>query len=455
MKMKKIICISALLLNLVSFAQEHFAGLATSSRVGILAADLNPAELRNMSHKFEINGFGTSINVANNKINFKDLTSGNDLEKQLFAGSEPVNLRLNAVVLGPGVAIKISNWAFAITSKANIKFDLIDVDTKLGDALTNGTLNSLVGASTLVSNNNQRLNGVTYGEVGLSIARTVFTTATQKINAGATVKLLFPGSYANLGLDRFNGKVTNTGGQVYLNNTNANLNIAYSGNLANGFSNFSDYSKSVFGALNGYAVDFGINYQLKGEDDSKNNYKLNFGMAVRNVGTMTFKDDNNTNTNYALAIQSTTANPLGLNLNQFNNVDNLQEIETILKNKGYLTIQDSKSDIKIKLPALFSAYADVKIIPKLYVSGYIQQKLSNDSANDQLSNPNIFTITPRCNLGFFEAFIPFTNNSVSGFNTGFGFRLGGFYMGSGSVITAIANNSKQADAYIGFRTAFL
>ena len=453
--MKKLILTVTLFLSAISFSQEHFAGLATSSRVGIMAADLNPAELRNMSHKFEINGFGTSINVANNKISFKDLTSDSDLEKKLFAGTEPVNMRVNAVLLGPGFAIKALNWAFAITSKANIKFDLIDVDTKLGDALTNGALNSLIGASSLASNYNQRLNGVTYGEIGLSAAHTFFDSNTQRFNAGATVKLLFPGSYANLGLDKFNGTVTNTGTQVYLNNTNANLNIAYSGNLANGFSNFSDYSKSVFGALNGYAVDFGVNYQFKGEDDSKNKYKLNVGMAIRNLGTMTFKGDNNVNTNYALKIQSTLADPLGLNLNQFNNVDNLQEIETILKNKGYLTVQDSKSDIKVKLPTLFSAYADVKIIPKLYISGYLQQKLSSDSANDQLSNPNIFTITPRCNLGFFEAFIPLTNNSVSGFNTGFGFRLGGFYMGSGSIITALANNSKQADAYIGFRTAFL
>lgn len=453
--MKKIIFIAVLFLNYYCFSQEHFAGLATSSRVGILATDFNPAELSNLAHLFEINGFGSSINVANNKISFKDLTSGSDLEKQLFSGTEAVNMRVNAVFLGPGVAIKISNWAVAITSKATIKFDLIDVDTKLGDALTNGGLNSLLGSTALVSTTNQRLNGVTFGEIGLSLARTIFNTPTQKFNAGATLNLLFPGSYANLGLDKFSGTITNTGGQLYLNNSAANLNIAYSGNLANGFSNFSDYSKSIFGGLNGYAIDFGVNYRWKGEDDSKNKYKINVGMAIRNLGTMTFKGDNNTNINYALKIQSTFANPIGLNLNQFENTDNLQEIETILKNKGYLNVQDSKSDIKVKLPALFSVYADIKLIPKLFISGYIQQKLSSDSGNDQLSSPNIFTVTPRCNLGFFEAFIPFTNSSVSGFNTGFGFRLGGFYIGSGSVITAIANNSKQADAYIGFRTAFL
>lgn len=453
--MKKLFIATTLLVQLFSYAQEHFAGLSTSSRVGIIAADINPAELNNMSHKFEINGFGTSINVANNKVSIKDVRTGSNFEKQLFTGTEPVNARVDAVILGPGIAIKISKWAFAITSKANIKFDLIDVDTKLADALTNGTLNTLVGANTLVSDKNQRIYGVTYGEIGLSLSRTIFSTNTQNINAGSTVKLLFPGSYVNLGLDKFSGTITDVSGQEYLNNASAGLNIAYSGNLANGFSNFSDYSKSIFGGLNGYAIDFGVNYQLKDEDDASNKYKLNFGMALRNIGSMTFKGDNNNNINYNLQIQSTIANPVGLNLNQFENVDNLQDIETILKSKGYLTVQDSKSDIKIKLPALISAYADVKLIPKLFISGYIQQKLTSDATNDQLSSPNIFTITPRCNLGFFEAYIPLTNSSISGFSTGLGFRLGGFYMGSGSAITALANNSKQIDAYIGFRTSFL
>ena len=226
---------------------------------------------------------------------------------------------------------------------------------------------------------------------------------------------------------------------------------SYSGSLANGFSNFGDYSKSIFGGLNGYALDFGANYQIKdaSDDKNKNKYKFNFGASVRNIGSMTFKDDNNQNKNYLLKIQSTTANPQGLNLNQFENVDNLQQIETILTSSGYLTIQNSSRDFKVKLPTVFSAYADVKVISKFFVSGFLQQKLTSDSGNDQVSNQNIVTLTPRFNLGFFEGFLPFSNSSISGFNSGFGFRLGGFYLGSNAALSALANNSKQADFYVG------
>ena len=118
--MKKLFIATTLLVQLFSYAQEHFAGLSTSSRVGIIAADINPAELNNMSHKFEINGFGTSINVANNKVSIKDVRTGSNFEKQLFTGTEPVNARVDAVILGPGIAIKIRKSVGQVARIGNI-----------------------------------------------------------------------------------------------------------------------------------------------------------------------------------------------------------------------------------------------------------------------------------------------------------------------------------------------
>jgi hypothetical protein len=51
-------------------------------------------------------------------------------------------------------------------------------------------------------------------------------------------------------------------GEAYLKWPRLTL-IAYSGNLNNGFTDFGSYSKSLFGKLNGFAVDLGFNYQLK------------------------------------------------------------------------------------------------------------------------------------------------------------------------------------------------
>ena len=81
--MKKNFLIMLSLFGASLFAREHFAGLNTSSRVGILTAGMNPAELANISNKFEVNVLGISLNVANNKIGFSDLTSDKNIEDLL------------------------------------------------------------------------------------------------------------------------------------------------------------------------------------------------------------------------------------------------------------------------------------------------------------------------------------------------------------------------------------
>jgi len=172
---------------------------------------------------------------------------------------------------------------------------------------------------------------------------------------------------------------------------------------------------------------------------------------------MTFKGDNNASTSYELNLVANpqNPNPLGLDLSLFEDIDNLSEVEDILRNNGYLTETPQEKDFTVKLPTVISTYVDLKVIHKLYVTAYLQQKLNDDSANDQVTAPNIFSITPRISLRYFETYIPVTFHEISGTNVGFGFRLGGFYLGSSSMVTALLADSKQGDIYLGFRWGFL
>ncbi|MEO5775993.1 MAG: hypothetical protein ABIQ27_03755 [Flavobacterium sp.] len=445
--MKKIVLTFSLLFGLSLFAQDHFSGISTSNRVGILNGTENPAEFSNLSKRFEINIYGLSFNVANNKIGFSDINSDANFEDLLFQGTEPVDMRFDAQILGPGFAMRWMKWGFGITTKAHANFNIIDIDPAIGNAIANDNL--ILNTTLLNSNNNQRLNGVAYGEVGLSAARTVFENDNHSFSAGITLKFLFPGSYSNFGLKNLNGEITENVGTAYLTtNSPATLNIAYSGNLADSFTNFSDYGKSIFGGLNGTAFDIGFNYQWKG---GSKEYKIKAGLALKNMGSMTFKDSNNQSTNYSF---DTNGHP-PLDLSQFEDADNLRDVEDILLSGGYLTETSGQKDFKVKLPAMVNLYADFKIIPKIYISGFLQQKLKSDDGNDQITSINTFTVTPRFNIGIFEAFLPINNNEVSGTNVGVGFRFRGFYLGSGSIVTALVNDSKQADIYTGFRWAFL
>lgn len=448
--MRKIIVTAGLLIGLNTVAQEHYSGISTSNRVGILNANINPAELANLSKKFEVNIYGLSFNVANNKIAFSDISSDADFETLIFQGNSPVNARIDAEINGPGLAIRWQKWGFAVTTKAHAKFDMVNIDPTIGNAITND--NIILNTTSLNYPGNQRLSGTSYGEVGLSAARTFFENDNHKFSAGVTLKILFPGSYSNFGLSNLNGTVTENATGAYLTTSSpATLNIAYSGNLADSFTNFDDYSQSIFGGLNGFAGDIGFNYQWK----KGKGYKLNAGLAIRNIGSMTFKDDNNASTNYVLNIQPNAQNPQGLDLSAFENVDNLSDVEQILSDSGYLTQTSGQTDFKVKLPTVLSTYADFRIVPKLYVTAFLQQKVNEDSGNDQITVPNIFSITPRVNLGFFETYVPVSFNEISGTNIGLGFRLGGFYLGTSSLVSALVSDSKQGDIYTGFRWAFL
>jgi hypothetical protein len=117
--MKKALLL-ALLLSFTGYSQDHFSGITTSKRVGILNIGLNPSELANLKNHFEFQLFSTSFNASNNKIGFNDIINGSNLENLLFNGSEPVNFNMDTEIVGPGFAIKLLNWGFAVTSKGYI-----------------------------------------------------------------------------------------------------------------------------------------------------------------------------------------------------------------------------------------------------------------------------------------------------------------------------------------------
>ena len=455
MNMKKLILLITLLVINIGFAQEHFSGINISRRVGLLNASFNPAELTNMSNKYEINVFNTSLNVSNNKVSFSDIiNSDEDIEDLIFDGNEAANMRLDLLVNGPAFAMKYKKWAFGISTNAVAKANIIDVDVNLGDALANSQINSILGTTTVNSNYNQKINAATWGEIGLSLARDLFENDKYKFSTGTNIRLLFPSSFTNFAADKFNGTIINTPGNHTLTNTQANLNIAYSGPIADGFTDADNFSDFFSSGINGYAVDLGINFKIKVADNPKD-YKFNSGLAIKNIGSMTFKSDNNVSSNYNLNISNTQF----LDLNQFEDVDNIKDIEQILidnNNAGNINFNklSSEKDFTIKLPTLFTAYADLKLAKRFYVSAYTQQKLVDDSNNDFSTTQNSITLTPRFSGENYEIFIPLSDNEISGFAGGFGFRLGGFFMGSGSILTAVIDDTKQADVYLGFRIGF-
>lgn len=456
--MKRPLLFILTLLSTGLYAQEHFSGIMTSKRTGILNASVNPAELINIKGNYEVNILAVSANVANNKISFDDLTnSDEDFDDLIFSGSEPVNMNADIEILGPGFAFKLDKlekWAFSITTSAKVKANIVDVDTDLGRALT---VDPVLGTTIIANVNsryNQKVTSTAWGEMGFSAARNIFEDTHQKFSVGLTFKLIFPGTYANISADKFQGRIVTDvlNDQVYLTDADANLNLAYSGALAEDFNNVSDFTHFFAGGLNGFSTDIGFNYQLKDfNSNDSDSYKLNAGLSIRNLGSMTFKDDNNESKQYKLNV------PDGqfLDLKQFDDVDNFDDLEAIFAaNPQYFQIINTSKNFKAKMPAMVSGYADYKFHNSWYVTAYIQQKLNKDNKDGQIAVQNTFSVTPRYSTDIFEVYAPLASNQISGFTAGIGFRVGGFYIGSGSVITAALSDAKQADVYLGGRIGF-
>lgn len=455
--MKKITFLWMCLTFVTAQSQEHFSGLTTSRRVGIINAGMNPSELLNLKNRFEIQLVSTSFNLSNNIVGYKEIKGGENIQSLIFDGNTPVNMSIDTEIMGPGFAMRAAGWGFAITTKSYIKADIIDFDPVFGKAILDNNI-TLATLGALVNNNlNQRLNAAVWGEFGISAAKSLINNKNHQLNVGVTAKLLFPGTYANFGAGNFKGTINHylVNGQTIseLTNATANINLAYSGSLGNSFANQSDFTKSFFGDLKGVATDFGFDYQYKGGSD---NYKLKIGMAIKNLGTLSFKDENNSTKTFATHISGTDA----LNLTQFENANSFQEIETILNNSTgangkFFTLEDSSKDFVIKLPTMLNAYANIKVFSKLDVSLFMQQKVNKSNDNDQIASQNSFSVTPKLNFGFFELYTPISFNEFSGTTNGVGFRLGGFFLGSNGAISALLSDGKQADFYTGFRFGFL
>ena len=428
-------------------AQDHFSGISTSKRGGLLNATLNPAELSNMNMLIDVNIYNMSINFSNNKLSFKDLINGNNLESKFFEGNTPTNARIDVSIIGPGVAFNLGRWSYAVSTQASIKANLIDINTSLGNAIQSGSITNAL-PNIILSKENQRMNATTWGEFDFSVARKIIDLGRHKIAGGATLKLLFPGAYANFGASNFAGTITYTGGNYFVSNANATINLSYSNILGNDFSNTSNFTNFFSQGINGLATDIGFTYTYK-EKDSKNNI-LHAGLSIKNIGSMNFKTDTNKSIDYAFNINGVQS----LNLSQFEHINSFQELEQQLatvQNAQFFQKTESTSAFSVKMPTTINLYADLKVIRKFYVTGIINQKMVNESNNTQITTQNTYTLIPRFATKIFEVFIPLTQNEISKFTTGFGLRLGGFYIGSNSIISTAMNNSKQADAYFGFR----
>jgi hypothetical protein len=437
--MKKKIIISVFFLAINAFAQENFAGYNVSNRIGIVQSSYHPSLLSFQTNKIDLQLTSFNFGILNNKFGAKDIFEGNYKDKLLTENSN-ISFRVDSEIIGLGAGFTYKDWGFGLLFKSNIKMNITNFNSRIGNAIINGSNDLSIANSIINVNENQRINATVWSEIGASVSKILIEKENHQLSIGTTFKILMPVSYANFGLSNLNASLSNNTLNDVLLNASGKLNIAYSGNLASNFTESNSYINSIISKPNGLGLDIGTTYLWKNRDQETG---LIVSASVRNIGSLTFDNNNNRNINYTL-----NGN---INLNDFENSNSLIEIENKLLQNINLTIENGNNAIKVNLPTTFNFMASAKIISKFHASINMQQDLNdNNTNNDQITSNNFVTVTPKLVFKNFELYTPLSNSDLAGFSSGFGLRAGGFYIGSSSVISAFLAETKLLDFYIGF-----
>lgn len=450
--MKKILLLGLLgiAFHHFSMAQQSFLGIQNGPRKGMISAQMNPAELTNLTKEVEVNLFSAYTGLSNNTLSFQDVLNADDLlNLALERANEPFNLRADIALLGPSAGFKVGKWAFGVGTQAYLKADVVDLDVTLGRAL----LGDFDGSSATISMgenridlnypNNQRFTVAGWGELDLMAAREIIRVGRQKLGAGLNVRLIFPAVYANMGLSDLRGTLVEDDFSIRLTDTFGELNVTYSHPYDTDEFGFGG-SGFMLGGLGGVALDFGANYTLE-RDNGKS--LLNAGLSLKNIGGMSFRG-NQSNTTYSINI------PEG----EYFRIDDLhgdfEEIEEELLNTGYFQIIRDPNRTRVNFPTMINAYAEFSPTNLFHVSLFLQQRLSDETSNILVTHQNMVVITPRIVLGKFQIYSPWSHFQVAGINGGLGFQFGGFFVGSHSIITGLIADTRQADIHLGLSWGF-
>ena len=444
--MKKALLISFFVIVSSSFtiAQQSYFGIQNSKRKGMTNAMMNPAEINNLTKKVEVSLFSINMGLDNNVLSVQDIIDNPDVFDNIFDDvDKPVNLRAAVSVMGPAVGLRFKKWSFGITTEVKAKVDIIDFNPDLGRSIIENA-NGNNDQTTINIPDNQRINASGWMELGFIVGRKILDTDFHTLSVGANLKLLFPGSYSNFGMDTLKATIIDSQDETLLTDAEGSLNLSYDERWENedGF----DLEDDLWRGFNpgGLGVDLGVNYMIKRDNEAF----LNLGLSLKNLGSMGM-GSNQRYKNYTVNIPQ----------DEYFRVDNLDgnidEIEQQLVDSGYFTINNTDSDIRVNLPRTMSAYLEFSPVKIFQISLYGQKRISNESSNNNLIAADLIVITPRLVLGKFELYSPWMQHQISNFTGGLGLQYGGFFIGSNSVITSLMNsNSQRADIHMGLSWGF-
>lgn len=451
-----------LLISILFFlfaAAQDLPGIRTGNYTGVNGVFYNPASIADSRYKFDVNLFTIQAGAANNKASFglgNLETSGEDFEDQLVGANAGLSSGIiNLSIHGPSVMFSLgSKNAFAVTTRARFVGNIIDVDGKLLDKISED-INSSAGLPySISSNSDMRITANAWTEYGISAARVLYQNGQHFLKGGATLKYLAGAGNAYISISQLNASLDNDLiiGDVYAHNTTGHISMGFGGTnndlFSPGSGNFFSSQSSGIGADLGFVYEFRPPGSAPSTSRHLNKYKLRAGFALLDLGSIKYKKDMGRTGGYTIGITGSEK----FYLSEIDNAD-IDGFKDLFDSRPQYFTPDAanlSSDYSVALPATIQVDADYHIHHNFYVNLLAQFPINGKDVQNVRSYTTI-GLTPRFEGKIIGVYVPVYYSSLSKLNAGLSVKLGPVFFGSGSILSAVAGKSKQIDMHFGIR----
>ncbi len=463
---KTILSTFALSITVLSFAQMNsFPGYRAGNFTGVNGAFFNPSSIADSRYRWDVNLLSFNMGLANNKADFKldDIFKNFDeeeLKNKILAGDGSLDALVNADITGPSVMFNLSaKHSLALTTRVRAMGNIREMDATLINTIIDAGENASL-PYTFSSNKNSRITVNGWTEFGLSYARVISNQGPHFFKGGLSLKYLAGVGNTYVQINGLNGTIKDdvVNGPYLDAGSRGTIGIGLGG------INIGSLDEAAF-KFNGSGIgaDLGLTYEWRpnaemymnenGESRrDKSKYKVKVGIALLDLGKIKYKRDMTNSGTYSLNVKP--GDKLDMTLFDDREMDELKDVlESPANNPRYFTSAPGNNEANyfVKLPASLAADVDLNLNKGFFINLGGQFALGSKSAVADAGTYSGVTLTPRYEGRAFGFYLPVNYNSISDFNAGVSLRLGPIFLGSGSILTALMDKSKQADVYFGLR----
>lgn len=448
----------ASLFTISSFAQSlSFPGTRMGNYTGVQSVFFNPAQVADSRYSFDLNLFGINAGFGNNKASYSlsnvfSSFNSDDALNSLFSGDGRISGQLNVDVLGPSLQISLPKKSgIAFTSRLRAQFSITDLDGKLAKTILNDLNNQINFPYTISSGNNMRINTNGWAEYGLTYGRVFMDEKNHLIKGGVTFKYLAGAGNSYIQVDQLSGTLTNNpslpNSSIYLApGSRGTIGLGISGNVGS----FTPASL-IKSTSTGFGADIGVSYEYRTKNSTKP-YKFKLSLALLDLGSINYDRDLTSSGTYNMLV---TGSP-GFNLQSLQGVS-FDNYKQVLSSSPYFTPSPNNNNttLSVSLPTSLQVFGDLHLLSNLYLSAGTQIALST---SNKAENPFVYStlmLIPRYEGKAIGLYLPVTYNTLTQLTMGATLRLGPLFVGSGSILSALLSNSKQADFNLGLHIGVL